>query len=196
MPGRNPHEAVAEFLNPLKKALRVLDGYAQILVSKRGGYRKGVRYIWILNGEDGMPLRGFGRLHATMQFKIIDCDPATTERGDPLRVTTMGYNYKITDAAGQDRIRFHWHPEGNGANPHPHVHALPDLKAHFYMPPTTLEAVVRHCVELDAPLTMSPSEAIRHLAETEAAHLLHRSWIDYPPGHSKPYGLPQQRRGR
>jgi hypothetical protein len=196
VPGRIPHEAVTEFLGPLKQALRVLDGHAQLLVAKRGSYRKDVPYVWILNDEEGMLLRGFGRLHATMRFMIIDCDPETTERGDPLRVTTLGYNYKIANLSGQDLIRFHWHPYGAGQNPHPHVHALPDLNAHFYMPRTTLEAVVRHCVELDAPLTMTRAEAITHLAQTEAAHLLHRSWVDYPPGHEGPFRLPTPRRGR
>jgi hypothetical protein len=142
----------------------------------------------VLNDEEGMRLRGFGSLVASMKFMIVNCDPATTEDGDPLRVTTLGYNYKIVDVDGNDQIRFHWHPTGAGQNPHPHVHALPDLDAHVYMPRTTLEGAIRACVEWGAPLTMPRGEAIQHLALQEAAHLLHRSWVDHPPGHRRPFG--------
>jgi len=187
MPGRNPHEAVVAFLDPLVDALAVLDGHVQLIVHKRGGYRKGVPYVWILNGEEGMSLRGVGRLRATMQFMVIDCDPATNDGGHPLRVTTLGYNYKIIDVHDQDIIRFHWHPRGHAKNPHPHVHARPNLDAHFYMPRVTLETVIRGCLELGAPLTVDAAEAVRHLAVTEAPHVLYRSWADWPPGAEEPF---------
>ena len=187
-PGRNPHEAVVAFLEPLKDALAVLDGYAKILVHRRGAYRKDVPYLWILNGEDGMDLRGVGRQRATMQFQVVDCDPTRNEERHPLRVTTPGYNYKISNIADEDLIRFHWHPRGAGASQHPHVHALPDLRLPVYMPRVTLEAVIRTCVEMGAPLTVAADEAIKHLALTEAPHMLYRSWSDWPPGHGAPYG--------
>ncbi len=86
MPGRNPHEAVVSFLDPLRDALAVLDSHSQIVVHKRGGYRKEVPYAWLLNDEEGMRLRGVGRLRATMQFMIISCDPVTNEHGHRFRV--------------------------------------------------------------------------------------------------------------
>lgn len=187
MPGRHPQEAVVSFLDPLREALAVLDGYAQILVHKRGGYRKDVPYVWILNDEAGMTLRGVGRLRATMQFMVIDCDPAANEQGYPLRVTTLGYNYKISDSNDHDQIRFHWHPRGAGKNVHPHVHALPNLDIHVYLPRVTLETVIRMCMEIGAPLTVDAGEAMKHLAVTEAPHMLHRTWSDWPPGRDEPY---------
>ncbi len=187
MPGRNPQDAVTAFLNPLRQALAVLDGHAQLVVRRRGAYRKDVPYVWMLNDEEGMYLRGFGRLVATMQFQIIDCDPEWTDDHLPLRVTTLGYNYKLVDPEGRDQIRFHWHPGGAGRNLHPHVHALPNLDAHVYLPRVTLEAVIRSCIEWGAPTTVDVGEAITHLAVTEAAHMLHRSWTDWPPGRSEPF---------
>lgn len=187
MPGRNPQQAVVSFLEPLRDALAVLDGYAKILVHKRGGYRANLAYAWILNGEDGMELRGVGRLRATMQFQVVRCDPATNEERHPFRVTTLGYNYKISNVEDEDLIRFHWHPRGAGANPHPHVHALPNLESHVYLPRVTLETVIRACMEMGAPMTVDAAEAIKHLALTEAPHMLHRSWSDWPPGRSEPY---------
>jgi hypothetical protein len=53
MPGRTPAEAVDAFLDPLRDALRVLDGVAKLMISPRGGFRKDVRYSWVLNGADG-----------------------------------------------------------------------------------------------------------------------------------------------
>ena len=187
MPGRNPQEAVVSFLEPLKDALAVLDGYAKILVHKRGGYRQNVPYAWMLNSEDGMELRGMGRLRATMQFQVVERDPATNEDRQPFRVTTLGYNYKISDVEDHDLIRFHWHPRGAGSNPRPNVHALPNLESHVYLPRVTLEAVIRACMEMGAPLTVDAGEAIKHLALTEAPHVLYRSWSDWPPGRSEPY---------
>jgi hypothetical protein len=46
-----------------------------------GGFRKGVRYSWVLNGADGMDLGTVGRFIASMQFEIIDADPAKNEFG-------------------------------------------------------------------------------------------------------------------
>ena len=50
------------------------------------------------------------------------------------------------------------------------------------MPRVTLETVIRACMEMGAPLTVDAGEAIKHLALTEAPHMLHRSWSDWPPG--------------
>ena len=61
MPGRTPQAAVEAFLSPLRDALKILDGVAKISVSPKGGYRKGVRYSWVLNGAKGMDLGDAGR---------------------------------------------------------------------------------------------------------------------------------------
>jgi hypothetical protein len=61
MPGRTPAEAIDAFLDPLRDALRVLNGLAKLLISPTGGFRKGVRYSWVLNGADGMDLGAVGR---------------------------------------------------------------------------------------------------------------------------------------
>ena len=42
-----------------------------------------------------MPVTAF---HASMQFQIIDTNPATHDLGKPLRVTTLAYNY-LSDPA-------------------------------------------------------------------------------------------------
>lgn len=190
MPGRDPREAVFSFMEPFNEAIAVLDSrFCKFFLSNRGGWRKETPYSWVLNGEDGMELTGgWGTFHATMMFKVVDCDPEKNEQGYPYRVTTLGYNYKLVDGLGVDRIRFHWHPLGRGGNQHPHIHALPDLNAHVYLPRVTFEAAIRTCIEAGAPLTVDAAEAIRHLAVTEAPHMLYRSWSDWPPGQEAPFG--------
>lgn len=36
------------------------------------------------------------------------------------------------------------------------------------------------CIAYDAPLRVERSEALRRLAEAEAAHMLYRTWSDVP----------------
>jgi hypothetical protein len=95
VPGDSPQEAVTAFLEPLRAALSVLDGAGAIAVPRHGSWTKGKTYSWVLNAGRGMKLGDAGTLHASMQFRIIDTDPTTNDFGKPLRVTTLGYNYKL-----------------------------------------------------------------------------------------------------
>jgi hypothetical protein len=81
VPGDNPHEAVTAFLDPLKRALCVLDGRGSISLPRRGVCAKYKEYSWVLNAGQGMKLGDIGTLHASMKYKIIDADPATNEFG-------------------------------------------------------------------------------------------------------------------
>ncbi len=181
MPGRNPQEAVAEFLEPLREALRVLDGAANISVSPKGGYRKRVRYAWVLNGASGLPLPPAGTFFAQMEFEVIDTDPEIDELGLPLRVTTKSYHYKLRDDdAGQDHWRAHWHPSGNSPVTWPHLHLPSDFKRHLPSERFTLENAIFWCAQYDAPLTCSMAEAEDRLVLAEAPHRLHRSWPPQP----------------
>jgi hypothetical protein len=63
MPGRTPAEAIRNYIDPLQRAVSCLEGVAKILLTQRV-HRIGDIGAWILNGPDGMPLRGFGTLYA------------------------------------------------------------------------------------------------------------------------------------
>lgn len=180
MPGRNPQEAADAFLEPLKEAVRVLDGFGQIIVGgkEKGGYRKGREFTWYLNGHDvGMSLRGLGTFHAEMRFEIIDADEKRF--GAPLRVKTNGYLYRLTVGDG-DLWRIHWHPVGYSPHKEPHVHVQPDLELHRPTGRITFEKVIRWCIEDGAPLRCTRQDALDRLALCEAPHLLHRTWSDHP----------------
>lgn len=129
MPGRNPAEAVETFIQPLRRAVNVLDGYSKIVVSQRGGYAKGGEYSWVLCPINGMTLKGLGTFEAEMKFKVIDADVQKYEA--PVRITTLAYRYKLTDNDGDTLWMFHWHPTGNSPYTEPHTHQPPDLGRHL-----------------------------------------------------------------
>jgi hypothetical protein len=180
MPGRTPHQAVEKFIEPLRQALNVLEGYSQIRLSKGGGYVKDETYSWVLCPPDGMTLRGgdLGAFHAEMRFKIIDADPRKYEA--PYRVTTLSYRYKLCDSDGETLWMFHWHPMGNSPYIEPHTHQTPDLSRHLPTGRITFEKVIAWCIEYGAETRGTKREAIDTLALCEAPHLLYRSWSDSP----------------
>lgn len=177
MPGRTPRDAVEAYLDPLRDALKVLDGVAKLSVSPKGGFRAGVRYSWVLNGADGMNLGPAGRFIASMEFEVIETDPAKNEFGHPLRVTARSYHYKLRGRDGVDRWRMHWHPGGRSRVTAPHLHLPPDLKQHWPTGRMTLENAVGWCIESGAPVTTEDAgKAQEALTLIEAPHRLYRSW--------------------
>lgn len=179
MPGRNPHEAVRNFIDPLSRAIGVLDGYAVLYLSKRGGYHQGEELAWVLNEGEGMELPGVGMYFAEMGFKVVPADPAKHE--GKFRVTTLRYRYKLRDPNGEDLWRVHWHPDGTSSYKDPHIHIRPQLKVHLPTPRITFEQTIQWCIGLGAPLSCSAQEARDKLAESEFAHTLYRSWSTKPP---------------
>jgi len=177
MPGRTPPNTVAAFLEPLREALKVLDAVTHISVAPKGGFRRGGRSAWVLNGSRGASLGSAGTLFATMEFEIIDCDPDSNEFGYPLRVSTRSYHYKLRATDGPDHWRMHWHPEGNSPVTWAHLHLPPNYKRHLASERMTFEKAISWCAEFGAPLTCTPTEAADRLLLTEAPHRLHRSWV-------------------
>jgi hypothetical protein len=178
MPGRTPAEAVAAFMQPLREALRVLDAVTSLQVAPKGGFRRGVTYGWVLNGDRGADLGWAGTFFASMTFEIVDCDPDKNEFGHPFRVSTRSYHYKLRSAdGGPDLWRMHWHPEGNSPVTVAHLHLPPDLRRHLPSERMTFEKAILWCAEFGAPLSCTKQEAADRLLLTEAQHRLHRSWV-------------------
>ncbi|MGI8869949.1 MAG: hypothetical protein ACR2F6_14145 [Mycobacteriales bacterium] len=182
MPGQNPAEAVQRFLEPLKRAVSCL-GPANLSVSQGGRGKLNATHAWTLNDGAGMPLRGaLGTFHAGMHYEIVLCD----ERHEgKWRVTTHEYAYDLVDPGGRRMWSMHWHPTGMSDYTAPHLH-LPFLKdrGHFREGHRqTFETAVQWCITMGAEPARDDWEAV--LAETEASHVLYRSWSeasDAPPG--------------
>jgi hypothetical protein len=177
VPGRNPQQAVAAFLDPFREALRVLDGVGKLSLSPKGGYRLGQRYSWQLNGAEGMDLGPVGLFIASMEFEVVDADPGKNEFRHPYRVTTGSYHYKLRGRDGKDQWRIHWHPDGRSRVRVPHIHRPPDLKQHWPTGRMTFENAVAWCIESGAAVRGGDNQQARNqLAVIEAPHLLYRSW--------------------
>jgi hypothetical protein len=156
----------------------VLDGYASITLSKRGGYFEGQELAWLLNQGDGIQIDGVGTYFAEMGFKVVRADPGKHE--GKYRVTTLRYRYKLRAPDGEDMWRVHWHPDGESSFREPHLHMRPNLKVHFAVQRVTFEQTIQWCMQLGAPLTCTPEEAKGRLDETEWTHVLYRSWSTSP----------------
>ena len=178
MPGRNPQEAVQNLIAPLARAVGVLDGWADLHLSRRGGYHLGQELTWILNEGAGLSLANVGTFFAEMGFQIVESDPKKHE--GRYRVTTLRYRYRLESLSGVDRWRAHWHPDGNSRVKVPHIHLPPDLKLHFEVPRISFEQTLQWCIQLGAPLSCSETEAERVLAETHGVHVLYRTWVNNP----------------
>lgn len=176
MPGRTAQEAVQNYIEPLRRALGCLDGYAQIRVSSRVD-RVGDVGAWILNGPDGMELKNFGVLHAQQSFELVEADPEKFDTSiGKLRVSTRMYIYRVVHREWE--LRWHWHPEGNSPEHRPHIHPSMDLKAHLPTPRFSLEEVVEACISLGARPAREDWSA--RLAETDGIHKLYRTWSNDP----------------
>jgi hypothetical protein len=130
-----------------------------------------------------MKLAQTGTFYASMRFEIVDSDPSEHDedhQGD-YRCSARAYNYKLSTPRGADLWRMHWHPMGVSPSKDPHVHLPPDLDRHLPTGRMTFENALSWLIEFDAPLRVSRDDALAEIAQTEAPHVLYRTWSTKPP---------------
>ena len=115
MAGKSPHEAVENYLRPLRRALSC--------VTKAGlqitGRHPGPKHSLTLGGGPPVPLRGGLALTVEQRYEVVQ---AEGERG-PWKVSTLAYIYALDDAeSGHEVIAYHWHPDGRSSEARPHLH--------------------------------------------------------------------------
>lgn len=122
MAGRDPAEALANYLNPFGRAVRCVSRSA-MLVHDCHHPRDGLTHSFTPAGNQPLvvaTVRGdtqFG-LMVQQRFRIVP-DPRP-ERG-PWRATTLKYHYSLATADGMEIAAYHWHP-GEDAFNEPHLH--------------------------------------------------------------------------
>lgn len=187
MPGRNPREAVEQFLAPLQQAAGVL-GTCRLTTSRGArGPRVGDPHSWLLNGGAGLQLRlrnGVpARFEAAMYWKVVSDDEP---QYGPFRVTTLGYNYRLVLDDGRELWALHWHPAGRSPAIQPHLHLGPNVVedvevsagGHLPTPRMTFEQSIRWVISFGAAPAHLDWEDRLALAETP--HLLFRRWSQDP----------------
>lgn len=176
MAGRTAHEAVERYLDPIRDALGCLDAAAHI--DRHGGYTVHQDGAWVLNGGSGVKLPGVGTSQVRQQFRVVECDPDLHDVTEGhFRITTLAYDYELSDQDGGWRWKMHWHPTGKSAATYPHIH-LPSHPGHRATPRMLVEHAVRWANNDGAKMRRDDWEDV--LAQSETNHIRDRSWSSIP----------------
>lgn len=183
MPGRNPREAVDDFLEPLKDSLSCI-AHVKITLSRGGWSQRGRTHALTVNDDQPVAMRfpaGKPRLllRVGMHYEIV---PNETAGQEPLRIRTRAYDYELQLASGEAVVSYHWHPDSRITAPHLHVgrtqlaaDAVLSHKAHQPTDRISLESVVRACItEFGAQPLKEDWERV--LALREGQFKLFRHW--------------------
>jgi hypothetical protein len=180
LPGRNPREAVDEFLDPLKDTISCL-ARAKITLSPGGWADPGKRHALTANEDQPIKLKckPVLMLRIGMQYEIVRTDE---DDRPPWRVSTRGYAYEMQTASGELVWSYHWHPIARVPNPHAHLghtqlaeDAVLHQKAHNPTGRVSLESVVRACIT-EYGATPLRDDWEKTLALREGDFQLYRSW--------------------
>ena len=119
MAGKNPHEAVTNFLHPLQS---VFACFTDAVLDHRGGYDPRKQHVVLLPDDAPITLRSDSDIafYFSHRYEVIQTDDRV--RG-PWKVRSLGYRYRIDHRPGNvELVSYHWHPDGKWKFPHLHVH--------------------------------------------------------------------------
>jgi hypothetical protein len=148
--GRSAHEAVENFLGPLRRSLARVTK-AVLLVTPDGHIPMRDPHAATLSGAGPVRIGGAAGLAMLMsiQYRIVE---AEGERG-PWKTSVAQYEYSLVEEDdGQEVLGFHWHPESRGRVNWPHVHvgtsmlaqdAVLDRRVHIPTGRVAVEDVLR-----------------------------------------------------
>ena len=181
MAGKNPYEAVDNFLHPLQS---VFACFTQAVLDHRGGYDPQKQHVVLLPDDAPIQLKGDTEidLYFSHRYEVVQTDDR--ERG-PWKVRSLGYRYRIDFRQGSaELVSYHWHPDGKWKFPHLHVHPetaifAPNFrKAHFPTQRISIEDVLETAVrEFGAkPLARREGDWERILREARARFMMYKTW--------------------
>lgn len=147
MAGRNPADALENYLRPLQRAVHCISKTATLITDCHDP-RDGLDHFLSFAGNEPVRVSNTrGDVHflvmVRQRFRIVSDD--NPDRG-PWKATTRQYEYSISDAESRELLAYHWHPGEQGFDePHLHVpsHTVADLhKAHLPTGRVSLEAFI------------------------------------------------------
>jgi hypothetical protein len=120
--GRNPREAIRNFLDPLQQALSCVT--IEQLHGHRGSSSSSDPYALVLSNSPAK----LGRdkrfaLRVSQQYEVIKGE----DRRGPFKVQTLAYSYTLyaldqRDDREREIFSYHWHPRGQSPITYPHLH--------------------------------------------------------------------------
>jgi hypothetical protein len=186
VPGRTAHEAVENYLDPIRQAVRLLVPTAHLVggpnfhnrkVNESGYWRLGEENGLLLASKDGR----VRRFHAEQAYRIIESEPQYQEAGK-FRVTTLEYAYELV--VDNTRIwKMHWHPEGRSDEWRAHYHLSCGEVYGEHLPSGrhTIEDAVEWCIQFGATAAVDDEDQWREmLSASKAKHEQHRAWGGTP----------------
>jgi hypothetical protein len=187
--GDNPPEAVANFIEPLQRALSCI---TRAVINVRGGfYPADEPHVLTVGTGESVQLGGESRLAltTTMHYRIVE---GSGERG-PWKVEIVAYAYALDGPDGREIIAYHWHPRERTAQASPHIHLgagigigdHPIGQAHLPSGRVALEEVLRLAIaDLGAASLRDDWETVLH--STQSSFERWRTWPSGTPQVSPP----------
>lgn len=182
--GRNPSEAVGNFLDPLQRAASCVT--RSVFRPSSNGYKAGSGHGLILNKGEPVTLPGAARLllSAQLEYDLVKLsDPPPGVRG-PWKVATRAYRYHVLTADHCEVALWHWHP-GNEGHSDPHLHvgatqlskdAVISHKNHHPTGRIAFEQVLLQLITEYDGVEAERADAIEQLNETFARFAKWRTW--------------------
>jgi hypothetical protein len=170
--GKNPSQAVSNFVEPLQKAVSCVSD-AVFSISPKGRAAGGPSAVTLANGDPVRIAQDLG-MRVAQTYHVV-----RESRLNPLgswKVKTAAYAYSIEEWDSETEIlMFHWHPNTPGSVEWPHLHIAGEFKKlHVPTGRIALEQVVRLAIDMGATCRREDWNEI--LVQTQGAHETWRTW--------------------
>ncbi|HWZ01951.1 MAG TPA: hypothetical protein VNX17_12750 [Edaphobacter sp.] len=114
MPGKNPAEAVEEYLIPIRRSMSCFSK----AVVRSDGYDPDVIHTVTFREPTVELITNSEEILALSFVQSFELDKALFG----WKVCTRSYWYEIDDDQGREILAFHWHPNGSSSEDKPHLH--------------------------------------------------------------------------
>ena len=189
MAGRDPAEALQNFIQPLRQALHCVTAAPLSVPDVRGKTpRPAIEYSAAVGAGLPVQLQGQHRLRLQVGhvFRLIETDDV--DRG-PIKAQTVRYQYVVNTNDNQELFAYHWAPAaGESGRTFPHMHIgslvtagsafLPKTFSRLHIPTSrvSLESVIRFLIEeLEVEPIIEREKALTQLVQSEAAFHRYRT---------------------
>jgi hypothetical protein len=150
--GRTPHEAVENFLDPLRRCLARVTN-SQLTLTPDGHRATEDNQAATLARGELTTLKGDPPLGLLIGFQYRVVQTEDPERG-PWKVSIVRYAHSLSTKEGKEILAFHWHPGSGPDWPHVHVGTIAlkkrgtlTRKSHVPTGRVAVEQVLRLAIE-------------------------------------------------
>ena len=145
MAGKNPHQAVQNFIRPINEALSCVTDERAVASGDDPSEAQALSFR-----HEASKLKSSPVLFLTVNIRF-HIRQAKGKKG-PWKVSTSAYYYGIQDSDRREILAYHWHPGVGPTYPHLHFHSATGSakqlsKTHMPTKRISLEEVLRFIIE-------------------------------------------------